>query len=77
MSDLDIEQIATLVVKKLKDGDFRPCGMTKEELRDMKGILATKRKAAHYGLIFIGIIIIWISKDFYYWIKSHIHLLVK
>lgn len=74
MSPENINKIADKIIERLEEKGFASCGLSSEEMQDVKGFIAAKKKATKYGFWLIGAVVLWMAKDVYQWLSSHIYL---
>jgi len=75
MSPESIDNLAEKIIERMEEKGFTPCGLSKDEMVEVKGFVATKKKAVHYGVVFIGAVLLWTFKDIYQWVALHLHFL--
>lgn len=71
MSENDIKEMARLIAAELAVYQSF-CTLTEEEQEAVRGLIRTKRKAVKASLFLFGALILWILKDAYLWIVSHL-----
>lgn len=71
LSDEELEVIADKIVEKTTNAKL--CSIfTTTEQNEIKNIITTKRHAVKGILWVVGILVLWVLKDIYFWVSNHI-----
>lgn len=69
--DRDMERFAELIAEKLASS-FGACGFSPAEQEAVKDLLRTKRNAVRSFLWICGAVVLWVLKDVYVYLASHL-----
>jgi len=69
----DAEQVADMIAERLSSR-FGACSFTREEQEAVKDLLRTKRNAVRAFLWLCGAVMLWVLKDVYVYLASHLAL---
>lgn len=69
----EAERLAELVAERLA-GRFGACAFSPEEQAAIKDLLRTKRNAVRAFLWICGAVMLWVLKDVYVYLASHLAL---
>lgn len=69
----DTERVAELIAEKLV-GRFGACAFSPAEQEAVKDLLRTKRNAVRTFLWICGAVMLWVLKDVYVYLASHLAL---
>lgn len=69
----ETEQVAELIAEKLA-ARFGACAFTPAEQEAVKDLLRTKRNAVRTFLWICGAVMLWVLKDAYVYLASHLAL---
>jgi len=78
MSDKEVEDLAKRIALALSEctpqkpeGDGH-CHLNADEQVAVRDLIRTKKKAVKASLYLLGALVLWILKDIYFWISSHL-----
>lgn len=71
MSDLDMDHLADLLAERL-ESRCSVCTLSYEEQDEIRGLLRTKKNSVRVFLWLMGALAVWILKDAYVWVASHL-----
>lgn len=71
MSDQDIDRIADMLADRL-ESRCSVCTLSYEEQEEIRGLLKTKKSSVRVLLWLMGALAVWILKDVYIWVASHL-----
>lgn len=74
MSKTELEELAALVAEKIIEKQEAACHLTPEEQQAVKDLLNTKKNAVRITLGVLGAILLWILKDVYIYLATHLAL---
>lgn len=69
----EAEEIAELVAEKLS-AKVGSCGFTQSEREAIKDLIRTKRNAVRAFFWIFGALVLWVVKDIYVYMASHLTL---
>lgn len=70
LTEEEVEILANKILDKMAEN--KVCLLSIEEQQEVKNILTTKKRAIKATLWVAGLLILWILKDIYFYIKDHI-----
>lgn len=69
MGENEIKELAKAIAEELKA--HQGCQLTEEEQQSVRDLIKTKRNAVRAALWLFGAVVLWILKDVYLWISTH------
>lgn len=69
MGENEIKELAKAIAEELKN--HQGCQLTPDEQQAVRDLIKTKKNAVRAALWVFGAILLWILKDVYIWIATH------
>lgn len=73
MNEAEMERFACVLAEKLESARG-PCRLSPGEQDELKNLLKTKKSSVRLFFWVVGALAVWILKDVYTWIVSHLAL---
>lgn len=70
LTDEELEKLAERLIEKIEARNT--CGLTHEQQTAVVDLLSQKKKVVNATLYLIGALILWVLKDVYFYIVTHI-----
>lgn len=70
MGESEIKELAKAIAEELKG--HQGCQLTEDEQQAVRDLIKTKKNAVRAALWVFGAILLWILKDVYVWIATHV-----
>ncbi|MBI5562766.1 MAG: hypothetical protein HY894_07960 [Deltaproteobacteria bacterium] len=71
MGEAEIKELAKAIAEELR-GHQPTCHLAPAEQEAVRDLLKTKKKAVKAALFVFGAVVLWILKDAYLWVVSHL-----
>ncbi len=72
MGESEIKELAKAIAEELKN--HHGCQLTEDEQQAVRDLIRTKKNAVRAALWLFGAVLLWILKDVYFWIVTHLTL---